>query len=366
MNKEIRIVQLIDSLNAGGAERMAINYANTLADVLPFSGLVTTRKEGPLKAQVSEKARYLFLNKQGKLGFGAVLKLRSFIKQNKVNFIHAHSSSFFTAVLVKLIYPKVKIVWHDHYGNSEFLEQRSTLALKSVSFLFQGIISVNLQLAEWAAKHLKFKNVIYLPNFVFFTDENQSLKQTNLNGTSGKRIICLANLRAQKNHLMLLAVANILKETHPDWSFHLVGKDFEDDYAELVKKEIANKLLENQVFIYGSRNDVGAILNQSDIAILTSKSEGLPVALLEYGYYKIPVLSTSVGEIATVIENNVTGILVPSEDVNVFYTELVLLIDNPKKRKLLAYKFNEHVAANYSEKAVISNYVDWLAKEDKG
>jgi glycosyltransferase involved in cell wall biosynthesis len=365
MNKEIRIVQLIDSLDAGGAERMAINYANTLADVLPFSGLVTTRKEGALKAQLSDKVRYLFLNKQGKLGLHAVLKFKTFITQNKINVIHAHSTSFFTAVLVKLVYPKVKIVWHDHYGNSEFLERRSMGALRMVSFLFEGIISVNLQLAEWAEQHLKFKNVIYLPNFVFFTDENQSLKQTDLHGASGKRIICLANLREQKNHFMLLKVAVLLKESHSDWSFHLVGKDFEDVYSELVKKEIANKLLESQVYIYGSRNDVGAILNQSDIAILTSKSEGLPVALLEYGYYKIPVLSTSVGEIATVIENNVTGILVTSEDINAFYTELVQLIDNPEKRKLLANKFNEHVTANYSEKAVISKYFDWLVKEDK-
>jgi glycosyltransferase involved in cell wall biosynthesis len=79
----------------------------------------------------------------------------------------------------------------------------------------------------------------------------------------------------------------------------------------------------------------------------------------------MPVLSTSVGEIATVIENNVTGILITSEDIDAFYSELIKLIDNPEKRKLLANKFNEHVTANYSEKAVISKYLDWLVKEGK-
>ncbi len=360
MKKEIRIVQLIDSLDAGGAERMAVNYANTLADVISFSGLITTRKQGALKDQLSEKVTYLFLNKQGKLGWKAVLKFRAFIKQHKIDVIHAHSSSFFTAVLVKLSYPKVKIVWHDHYGNSEFLAQRSTLVLKAVSSLFQGIISVNFQLRDWAMQSLEFKNVIYLPNFVFFTDENESLKQTNLKGISGKRIICLANLREQKNHFMVLKVAELLKESHSDWSFHLVGKDFEDEYSESLKQELAHKQLQKHVFIYGSKNDIGSIIKQSDIAILTSKSEGLPVALLEYGYYKKPVLSTRVGEIPTVIDENVTGILVDSGDVDGFYRELVRLIDSDSLRILLGYNLNEHVVSNYSESAVLGKYLDWL------
>lgn len=44
----MRILQLIDSLEAGGAERMAVTYANALVQEIAFSGLVATRKEGPL------------------------------------------------------------------------------------------------------------------------------------------------------------------------------------------------------------------------------------------------------------------------------------------------------------------------------
>jgi glycosyltransferase involved in cell wall biosynthesis len=362
MKKEIRIVQLIDSLDAGGAERMAVNYANTLADVISFSGLVTTRKEGALKDQLSEKVTYLFLNKKGKLGWKAVLKFRAFIKQNKIDVIHAHSTSFFTAALVKLSYPKVKFVWHDHYGNSEFLAQRNTLVLKAVSSLFQGIISVNLQLRDWATQSLAFKNVIYLPNFFFFTEENESLKQTNLEGISGKRIICLANLREQKNHFMLLKVAELLKKSHADWSLHLVGKDFEDDYSKMLRTAVVDWDLTNHVFIYGSRNDVGAILNASDIAILSSKSEGLPVALLEYGFYKKPVLATRVGEIPKVIEHNVTGVLVDSGDAVVFYQELARLIDDSASRYLLAQNLHTHIMGNYSGKAILGKYLGWLCK----
>ena len=362
MNKKLRIVQLIDSLEAGGAERMAVNYANTLAEVVPFSALVTTRKEGDLKAQLSDQVGYFFLDKKSALGLEAVLKFRKFIKRNKVDVIHAHSTSFFTAILVKLTYPKVKIVWHDHYGTSAFLEQRSTAILRQAAFLFKGIISVNGQLKEWALQYLKCTNVIYLPNFVFFTAENQNLSQTVLKGTAGRRISCLANLRAQKDHFMLLSVAALLKESHPEWSFHLVGKDFEDEYSASLKREIIAKDLVETVFIYGSKNDVGAVLNQSDIAVLSSKSEGLPVALLEYGFYKKPVVATLVGEIPTVIEQNVTGVLVDSGDVAGFYNELVELIENESKGIFISENLQEHIKLNYSEESVVQQYLEWLGE----
>src|SRR5690606_27972597 len=108
--------------------------------------------------------------------------------------------------------------------------------------------------------------------------------------------ICLANLREQKNHLMLLEVAETIICQHPDWTFHLVGKDFEDAYSQTLKRQITSKNLSNHVFIYGSKSDIQNILEQTEICVLTSKSEGLPVALLEYGYYGKAVVVVAVGE----------------------------------------------------------------------
>lgn len=62
----MRIVQIIDSLDAGGAERMAVNYANTLVGKIVFSGLIATRKEGVLKENLNPEVSYLFLKKTKK------------------------------------------------------------------------------------------------------------------------------------------------------------------------------------------------------------------------------------------------------------------------------------------------------------
>ena len=355
----MRILQLIDSLEAGGAERMAVNYANSLVDTLGFSALVATRKEGALLGQIDSRVIYLFLNKKSKLDFGALWRLRSFVLQYAITHIHAHSTSFFIAFLLKMTLPSLKIIRHDHYGNASFLDQRPYRVLQFTAFGFSGVIAVNHQLKEWSEKQLKAKNVIYLPNFIPVATE-QYTKKTFLKGSAGKRIVVLANLRAQKNHFLLLEIAYMLKATHPDWTFHLVGKDFEDDYSIAIKNKIRTFQLENQVFLYGSREDINCILNQSDIGILTSVSEGLPVTLLEYGMAPLPVVVTAVGELPNIINSGVNGWLVPSNDAGSFYKALIALIADNSMRNRMALALQQTVLEGYSSKRVLQKYLQWL------
>jgi len=70
----MRIIQIIDSLDIGGAEKMAVNYANALSNRIEFSGLVVTRKEGELKKQLIKKVNYLFLNRKSTIDIMSVLK----------------------------------------------------------------------------------------------------------------------------------------------------------------------------------------------------------------------------------------------------------------------------------------------------
>ncbi|KIO54214.1 glycosyltransferase family 4 protein [Flavobacterium hibernum] len=356
----MRIIQMIDSLEAGGAERMAVNYANALVNEIEFSGLVTTRKEGSLRDKIDANVSYLFLNKKRQLDFGALFRLRSFVLKNKVTHIHAHSTSFFLAFLLKLIHPSLRIIRHDHYGNNEFLLARPYFVLKQTAPFFNGIIVVNQKLKNWSELKLKAKNIIYLPNFS--VKEKSKRADKILKGCEGKRIVCLANLRPQKNHFLLLEVAKKLKKTYSDWTFHLVGKDFEDDYAMQIKKLILEYELEENVFLYGSRPDVENILNLTSIAILTSQSEGLPVSLLEYGMYKKPIVVTRVGEIPTIVQHEENGFVVDSNEPDLFYKYLVKLITTEKIRFDFGQALYNTVQSDYTDKSVISKYLNWLQK----
>ena len=357
------ILQLIDSLEAGGAERMAVNYANALAKQIEFSGLVVSRKEGPLVNQIDEGVSYLFLNRNNVIDFKALFKLRNYVLLHKVTVVHAHSTSFFLAFLLKLIHPSIKILWHDHYGDSEFLYKRPVLALRLIAPFFSGIIAVNQKLKVWAQEIMHFENAIYLPNFP--TEEKNITEDTVLEGIEGKRIICLANLRVQKDHFLLLDVAKKLKGSHPEWTFHLVGKDFDDAYSKQIQSLIIAHHLEKNVFLYGTKQDIKNILDQSTIAILTSQSEGLPMAILEYGLHKKPVVVTAVGELPMVIQNGKNGFLIDSQNDELFYKAILELIEKELLRGDVGEALYKSVIENYSEKRVLKQYLNWLQNSQK-
>ena len=357
----MRIIQIIDSLEAGGAERMAVNYANALSSTIEFSGIIVTRKEGILKSEINNNVDYLFLNKIKILDYKAIYILVSYCKKNKINLIHAHTSSFFLACLVKLFYIKVKIIWHDHYGLSDYLDNRKSFVLKIASVFFFGIVTVNENLKNWALEKLFCKNVINLPNFTTVISNEE--KDTILKGTSKKRILCLANLRIQKNHHFLLAVAKRINLIHQDWSFHLVGKDFNDAYSDEIKSKTKELDLNNHVFFYNSRKDIQHIINQSEICILTSQSEGLPIALLEYGLFKKPVVVTNVGEISSIITNEINGFIVDKDNEDTFFKRVLYLIENEEKRLEFGNLLYDKITNNHSEKVVIANYLYWITSK---
>lgn len=345
----MRVLQLIDSLEAGGAERMAVNLANTLSTELDMSYLCATRKEGLLKSTLYPEVGYLFLEKKYKFDLQAIKRLFFFIDQHQITIIHAHSTSFFMATFMKWLRPSLKIVWHDHYGNCNFLESRPLKVLKLCSSYFSIILSVNSTLTTWAQNKLNCKSVRYLPNFVKVDSEN---KITILNGVEGKRILCLANLREQKDHPTLIKAFESIHKEFPDWSLHCVGQDFEDAYSAKIYKLVKELQLENQVYFYGSCADTGNIIEQSSIGVLSSSSEGMPLTLLEYAYMKLPVVVTNVGDCHTIFSDKTTPYLIAPGQPLEFAQALKSLIKDETLRISLGESLYQHTANNFSENSV--------------
>jgi len=353
--KEFRVIQIIDSLSVGGAEMVAVNIANALSEQKIKSFLCTTRKEGLLKNNLNDDVKYIFLDRKKTFDLKAIIKLNNFIKLNKINIIHAHSSSYFIAVCVKLINFKVKIIWHDHNGNSEFLKNRNSFPLNVFSLFFSSIIAVNRQLKIWTTKKLYCKKVYFINNFAVFSNSDKTSK---LKGTPGKRIINLAGFREQKDHLTLLKAFKMLLIQFPDWTLHLVGKDYKDDYANSISNYITSNNLSDNIFIYDVRSDIKHILSQATIGILSSKSEGLPVSLLEYGLAKLPVVCTDVGACASVIKHESSGYIVPPENYEKLAFYLTKLATSKENQIKFGINLNEIVKLNYSKEVVIKSIIN--------
>ncbi len=356
----MRVLQLIDSLRPGGAEKMAVNIANGLQTYVDGSYLCCTRQEGLLKEQLKPEVGYVFLNKKSSLDPRAILKLRNYIKENKIDIVHAHSTSYFLAGLLKLSGGSFKLIWHDHYGESEFLEKREFKVLKKFTRLFAGIISVNTVLKDWAVEKLECKNVLELKNFIPKYENTESAAIKLKGSATDFKIICVANLRPQKDHLNLLRAFELFN-ANLDVSLHLIGEDPGTIYSASVLKELESSPVSHKIHYYGIQPEIIPLLQQADLGVLSSRSEGLPLALLEYGIAGLPVVCTNVGQCAAVINNY--GKIVKKENSKMLYEGISTYFDDGLKMKEDARLFQQEVEKNYSEKEVLKKYINFIERD---
>ena len=334
---------------------MAINIANALSDKGFESYLCATRLEGDLKPKLSDKVNYIYVGRRKVIDIAALKKIRKFITRHRIEIIHAHSSSYLFSALIKFFHPTIQIVWHDHFGDFERLGTRKRQPLKFFSKYFKAVISVNHSLKQWSEQNLKVKEIVYIPNFAELQDSNST---TKLSGEKGKRIVCLAAFRPQKDHLNLLNAFIEVSEKNENWTLHLVGNHSEDEYFNSVLQFIEENELIGKVFLYHNSTDVKNILTQSDIGVLSSKSEGLPVSLLEYGYVGLPVISTNVGECNSVLGNGKFGLVVEPSNSKELSESIIKMIESEELRTTFGRNFKIEIHHRYNKNIIIEQIID--------
>lgn len=345
------VMYMTDTLDAGGYERMAVNLVNFLPRNRYRPYLCTTRQEGPLAQLVAEDVGWLRLKRRQRFDIGAVRRLVSFIHTHNIRILHAHDSSLFIAGVASLFPPYPAVVWHDNYGDYA-IKERPAWLYRLVAGRVNGVIAANQQLAEWSRLRLGIpaERVWYIPNFVCVGEMNG--KPPALPGTAGKRIVCVANLRAQKDHFTLLRAIALVTRQAPTTHLLLVGASTEKAYSNLIQKEIKERGLDQNVSLLGQRLDVHAILRACDIGVLSSVSEGLPLALLEYGMAGLPAVATNVGQCAEVLREGRAGILVPPGSPDQLAEALLSLLQSPERRLALGEQFRHRIQESYNPEAV--------------
>ena len=136
--------------------------------------------------------------------------------------------------------------------------------------------------------------------------------------------------KSKGQHLLLQAAAN-LHQLRQEAVCLIVGKDLEEDGAYLkYLKDLAQELgIHKSVYFLGHRADIPQLLASSDLLVLPSNAEGLPLVILEAMAAGLPVVATPVGGIPEVVIHQETGLLVPVEDVQALGDAILKLLQNP-------------------------------------
>jgi glycosyltransferase involved in cell wall biosynthesis len=144
------------------------------------------------------------------------------------------------------------------------------------------------------------------------------------------RLIAVGRLKAPKDFLTLIRAFAAL----PEESFEALIVGDGPDRAVL-GAEIRSLGLDGRVWLEGERSDVPTLLADSDLFVLSSRSEGLPVSVLEAMAAELPVVATDVGGLAELVVDGETGSLVPPGDAEALAAALGRLIGDRDLRRTL-------------------------------
>lgn len=369
MKAKIEILHLIDSGGLYGAENVIINLSiglkrNNYRSVIGcFNYKDKPKPEIGLKAE-SMGIESVYFKLRSKIDLTCVKEIAGYCKKNQITVIHSHGyKPTMICSLIKIFYkiPYV-ITCHSWYVINyrhwlyTFPERIAMLFAENIIGVSEEIVR-NLENAYIPCTKLGLiNNGIDLNLFL----EDETFDEIELRRKLGLRdktfiIGSLGRLIEQKDYNTFLEVAGeILKEIN-NVEFIIAGEGHLKSELLALSKELG---INDKFHFLGFRSNKVSILRLMNVFVLTSISEGLPIAMLEAMASRLPVVVTRVGEIPRVITNGENGILVESNNIPLLKGALISLINCGKKGDLLGKNAYDTVKKKYSIDQMTTKYLD--------
>lgn len=254
--------------------------------------------------------------------------------------VHTHDYKSLVLASIALIFKNTKIVHHIHgaLGNTFFEKIYS-----KIEYLFmlgaKKIITVSHEQKSDLSKFKLLRNkIIQVNNGTKIHDAVTPHKMNDV-----LNVLMVARFTPEKDHGKAIDVIHFLVKKGLKVKLDLLG---DGPCSEDIKKKVRQLNLGDAVNFIGFTNDVEHWLNRSQLTMLTSVTEGLPMTVLESMASGVPVISTPVGEVPSLIEHSSGGWL--AEEPEEFASTIEGLILNPEKLYISGYKAFEYAKSQLS------------------
>lgn len=182
--------------------------------------------------------------------------------------------------------------------------------------------------------------------------ENDKEQDTRLN-----RIVTVGRISRQKNHMLLLRAFCRVRNQFPNMVLQIYGEEGESGVKEELESYIADNKLEGRVLFMGQNSSLEKELREAALFVLPSDYEGMPNALMEAMVLGLPVIATDCpcGGVAALIEDGVSGLLVPVGDENRLAEAMARLLGERE----LARSMAENAAKVAEKVSPLRIYKEW-------
>ncbi|OHY77571.1 glycosyltransferase family 4 protein [Priestia aryabhattai] len=375
MNK--KILYVITRSEWGGAQKHLLDIVIGMK-TKGLSPIVAVGDEGDLTRELEKNnVEFYIINNlvhqiSLKQDLKAILELRNLIKQINPSIIHLHSSKagLIGRIATKVSNYRIPVIFTAHGwgftpGSKKINKYISLLSELLTSWMLNKVICVSKFDQELAEKYhiISKKKLTYVYNGI---SKDMNVDLVDIDKKREKvSFTMVARFDSQKDYLTLVKAIEKLKnnkEIYNQIQFNFVGKG---PLYEEIQKEIINRKIDDIVNLLGFRNDILEIINQSDVFVLTSNYEGLPISIIEAMSLEKPLIVSDVGGVRELIDKNGFLIAKGKNEIKNIGKAIVQLTSDDRLRvemggnslSIFQNKFTLEQCVNNTEK-IYKNYIE--------
>ena len=339
--ERIRVLWLTKGLGPGGAERLLLSFAANAdqdrfdlraAYLLPWKDHLVTGL-----ARLGVPASCLDGGRPGDPRWA--LRLRALVRDAGIQVVHVHSP-----LVAALARPALRSLpgrrrpalvgtehnlWSSHHPVTRWAN-RLTLPLEDVTLAVSEEVRASMH-PRLAGRTEVVVQGVDVEAIAARRGERDSARAELGIGPDEVLVATVANLRGNKDYPTMLAAARRLADTGIPIRFVSVGQGPLAQELETTREQLG---LGDRFRFLGYRDDPVRVLVAADVFCLSSRFEGLPIALLEAMAAGLPVVATTVGGIPTVVTDGQEGRLVPPGDPGALANAVAELADRESRSRL--------------------------------
>ena len=389
--KKIKILRIINRFNIGGPTYNATFLTGFLSDqfeTLLVGGLPEEGEADSLHIleEYGVKATLLPEMKRKPNFFSdkkALKKIKEIIKEFKPDIVHTHASkagalgrkAAFDCSVPIVLHTFHGHVFHSYFGKAKtflfrFIEQQ--LAKRSTGII--AISEIQKQELTETYKICSKKKVKVIPlgfdlnKFRQNKTENRKKIRDQYKLTDKDVVIAIiGRLAPIKNHEFFLDVVRKVSKTRKKNIVFLIVGDGE--LRDSISKNVHEMKQEGiDIRMTSWVKNINEFNAGMDIICLTSNNEGTPVSLIEAQASGVPVISTDVGGVRNIVNNEETGFVIKIGDIESYVLKMMLLIDNKNLRDKFSSRGWDHVGNKFNYKNLANNmenyYLELLSENN--
>lgn len=352
----MKILFFIESLRPGGKERRLVELIKGLSlNPSIEMEIVLTKDEIHYEDILSTQVRINYTIRKGlKKDPRIFYKFYKIAKRFKPDIIHVWGNLVAIYAIPAKVLLRVPMI-NNQIANAPSKVSNSILSHK-LSFPFSDMILANSFAGIKAYNAPESKSRVIYNGFNFSRINNlndiESIRK-KFNITTKLIVGMVASFSDMKDYESYIKAANIILSNNKDVTFLCIGAGDDSHYKQMVKSENKNK-----VFFLGRQNNVENIMNICDIGVLSTYTEGISNALLEFAALGRPVVTTFGGGNVELVKQGETGYLVNQKSPNDLAEKIEILLNDEKKRMEFGIKGKERVTQQFSIENMITNFTE--------